>query len=238
MKVTLIIAFYDQYQEWPYVLEGIRWQTVQPHQILLAIDHSSQQAPVFGDLPGRVVRSASEHDGVYSRGAALNAAFAKCQGDVIVTTDADCILSPRLIETYKGIYEGKLRAWTYTVHDTGKRQIITAIPGQEMYIGARHWIPKPEKLPGPDAKWLALDALSSHDRRGFRGKPDGGASVWGCNMAFTSKALELEPEFKPEGKHQDAKWYHAMEKYGWEARPSPDQCAVLHMGPNFEGAYY
>lgn len=238
MRSTLIVPFWNQYAEWPYVLRGIKDQVRQPDQYILVIDDSRQVIPPCEDIPFYVVRTPGRFDNEYSRGAALNTALSMRNGDVIITIDADCVMCPTLVQTYMDIYGGRRKSWKYRLQKNGAQKEIRANPDKEIYIGPRYYIPKPQELPS-SATFPVLDRLTSKDRRSCRGRPDGTAAVWGCNMAFPKSALSVESRFRNIGKHQDAKWYHRIKKKGkFEARPAPDDCYVLHMGPNYEGRYF
>ncbi len=239
MTTTLIVCFFNQYKEWPYVLHGIAQQTVKPDQVIVAIDDSRQKPPNSGRLKVTVARSDAKYDGVYSSSAARTAGLKKVTGDVIILLDSDCVPSPKYIETYKSIFEGRLKTWECESHMRKRTLKIEAKPKEEIYVGARYWIPKVEELPKPSENlWRQLKDLCTFDGHGLRGKSSGAASVWSCNMAFPKRAVELVPRFGGKGWHQDAKWYYSVKKHGFESRPSPDCCFVLHMGPDQNGAYY
>lgn len=243
MRIALIIVYYDQYAEWPFVLEGLKRQTTLPDQIIVTINHSKQKAPPTDGLKMDIVRTHKKYDAVYARGAALNTAVQHLDDDIdwVITTDADCILCSEFIEIYKMIFEGKIKTWSATVQQTGGMLRVAPDVDSTIFIGPRFWVQKPQELLNvgvtPEAAEL-LELGCSFDRHGYRCKPAGDAAVWGCNMAFPKHTLR-KALFRNEGKHQDTQFYHTLRK-GWDfiSCPSPDNCYVLHMGPNFEGNYY
>jgi len=240
MKVALIIPFFNQYEEFPYVLEGIKQQKRKPEQLILSIDDSKADLPDLGGLPFTVVRTDKEFDGIYSRGAAINAGIKVCTCNVAVTTDADCIMCPDMLKTYRDIFAGNLKRCLYTVARTGNQR--TFFPNKrknEFYVGPRFWVPTPKNLPPvAEYNWDAMTGICAFDRHGYRGRTDGRVEVWGCNMGFRIAATKLAL-FRDSGRHQDTKWYRYLQhNHDYEARPMPDTCFVLHMGPTYEGSYY
>ena len=244
MKIALFVTFYKQYAEWPYFLAGLKGQTVKPNELHLGIDSFDQKCPDLQGLPFSVVRPYGKPKGHSGRGICINKAAAITNADVMFTTDADCILNPYLIERYKAIFEGKIKNWNYTVHRPGgepytaDHKVIGATT--QIFVGPRFFIPKAAELPDVSAyTWEAFDKLSTHDYHGMRGRPNHTAKIMGCNMAFFMRAMKFA-RF-PTRRGQDTNWWLALQKAKpgvYSLRAAPDNCYVLHMGPNRTGQYW
>lgn len=249
MKSALMVAFYDQYEEWGYFLDSLISQSMQPDELFLCIDDPDQKVPALGGLPFTVLRTPERLKLVYSRGALINMAMASTEANFLITTDADCILSPDLVRTYWDIYSGTMTGWEYTVHHSEQRVKLTEQdPRKKVYVGPRYFLkslgnmaPPSTYFSGPE-QWGRLLLQAWIDSHGLRGTKNGYAAIQGCNMAFPTSVKDV-CEFPESGPNEDMRWWKGIFKHGFKSHPTPDDCFVLHIGPKgtgsgTEGQYY
>jgi len=247
MKFSLFITYFEQKQFWPYCLESIRYQTRKPDEIILGIDSDTDSIPDLQGLNFSVVRPYGKNPARSGRGLCINQALKLSACEIMVTTDADCILHPRLIEYYEKIYTSRLTKWEYTVHGGGGRKPYRTVHAvkksdvlNQIFVGPRFFIPLPNKLPEVSGNlWEDVDGLSTHDYHGCRGREGHVAKIMGCNMAFFTRLFKYA-QFK-HGRGQDETWQRDLERKRpkvFTVRPAPDYCYVLHMGPNNVGQYW
>ncbi len=258
--IAVMISWFNQYVEWPYVVKGLRHQTTKPLAVFLCIDDTEMPPPDLSllpaDLPVHICRS--DTVGGYDKqwkarkeaGGKALAQNRACERalkmgcNVMVKTDGDCIFQPHHIKIAKHIFEGKLTEWSFT-QVTGRglndAKLISpkglyriANPWEEIYVGPRCLIPTADKL-RPDMTWNELDALSTHSWKGFRGRPDGSAAMLGCNMIFPLAAWEFASF--PLVRREDACWYQRINQK-FKGHPAPDNAYVLHMGPGGGGQWF
>lgn len=241
-SAALLIAWRGQYLEWPHQLKSLRWQEDLPEEIVICIDDPLEQAPPLpSDLPLKVVRSSEALAGRYSRGAAINEGIKATKSDLILVTDGDCILSPRLISWYRRVMTGQIVNFKFTARAKSKGEILDerslykAEPVERaVYVGPRHFIPHAGAL----FDWMLWDdylARWSGALFGCRGFTSGRAAIHGCNMGFPRQAITEAGLFPDLGRGQDARWFKKARAIGWKCAPMPDDAFVLHMGPDFRG---
>ena len=244
MRTCLITAFYRQHKEWEYFVQSLKEQTVFPDEIVIGIDDLKDRVPDLKGLPFSVVRSYGKPKDRTGRGIVLNKALEITDAEVVITTDSDCILNPKFVETYKRIYEGRLKQWDYTVHyEGGKRPSIDThrVRGDvttQIFVGPRFFIPKLSKLP-KEYDWQTFNSLSTHDHHGCRGRENHTAKIMGCNLAFFRRAFKFS-KFS-HGRGQDQYFWKKLQenKPGvYSLRAAPDFNYVLHIGPNNVGQYW
>lgn len=124
LRVSLVIPAYNEERHLPACLRGIAAQTVQPFEVIVADNNSSDRtAEVAAQFPFvRVVRE-PQQGRVFARNAGFNAA----RGDIIGRIDADIVLPPNWIEHVTHFYEQEKNAqnaWSgcgyfYNVHFPG-----------------------------------------------------------------------------------------------------------------------
>ncbi len=97
--ISVVIPAFNEEENISNALEGlVRQQTKYPFEVLVidnaSTDKTAQVAKSFSDkLRLRVI-----HESTKGRGAARARGFAEAKGDIIFSTDADCVVPPNWIE--------------------------------------------------------------------------------------------------------------------------------------------
>ncbi|WP_143308125.1 glycosyltransferase [Chitinophaga vietnamensis] len=116
-RVTVIIPARDEERSLPPLLEALRHQTYPAHllQVIVIDDFSTDNtAAIVRDFPAANIQllqlsdhlNKSERLNSYKK-KAIEIAISQASGDLIVTTDADCVMGPRWIEIIVQFYEAR-----------------------------------------------------------------------------------------------------------------------------------
>lgn len=114
-KVTVIIPARNEAANLPALLEALHRQTYNPAllEVMIINDFSTDDtAAIISNFPATNIHllelseylNAAERFNSYKK-KAIEIAISKATGDLIVTTDADCVMGPRWIETMVQYYE-------------------------------------------------------------------------------------------------------------------------------------
>lgn len=101
MKPSLIISTYNSPQALKACLESVLWQTMQPHEVLIADDGSTDSTPqVIEEFRAKVtfpvVHVWQPNEG-FRLATIRNKAIAQATGDYILQIDGDILLHPQFI---------------------------------------------------------------------------------------------------------------------------------------------
>lgn len=108
--VTVVVAARNEAENLPTLFQNLENQTYNHNNLLLIIvdDHSDDATP---QLAAQWCRAGTNRlflslcQGEYGKKAALAKAFSHARGRLIITTDADCTMSARWLETVVAFYE-------------------------------------------------------------------------------------------------------------------------------------
>ncbi len=104
--VSVVVAFKNEWHTLPLLLTHLHNQTFSQHyfEIIIVNDHSNDgDYQCFVQDNVKLINSSE-----YGKKAALNQGIKEAQGEFIITTDADCLLSPTWIETLTNTYQSSL----------------------------------------------------------------------------------------------------------------------------------
>jgi len=87
--VSLIIPFYNDYKNFPALIDSLEGQVLKPDEIIVVDDYSYDPLRINGEneLDIRIIRNGMNRGPAYSRNAGIRAAG----GDILVFLDSDCI---------------------------------------------------------------------------------------------------------------------------------------------------
>ena len=175
MKLTLIIATYNQRDALEKVLAGVSLQMTPPDEILIADDGSSESTrELIRNRQGRIpvpIRHLWHPDNGFLKTTILNKAVAAATGEYLVFLDGDCVPHPLFIADHQALAERGF--WVQ-----GRRCFV-----REPFV--------PEFQPGKTRVWLwALRGRVARPHKGFRlpfsviFRNQKQRGILGCNMAF------------------------------------------------------
>lgn len=175
MKLSLIIATYNQRDALEKVLAGVALQSLQPDEILIADDGSGESTrELVESWRGRVsvpVRHLWHPDNGFLKTAILNQAVAAAIGEYLVFLDGDCVPHPRFIADHRALAERGF--WVQ-----GRRCFV-----REPFVAAF--------VPGKTCIWWwALRGRVSRPHKSFRlpfplvFRNQKQRGILGCNMAY------------------------------------------------------
>jgi glycosyltransferase involved in cell wall biosynthesis len=175
MKLSLIIATYNQQDSLAKVFQGLSRQTKLPDEILIADDGSTDQTRELIEQWRSQISLPIHHlwhpDNGFLKTTILNRAVAKAAGDYLVFTDGDCVPHPRFIADHRKLAERGF--WVQ-----GRRCFV-----REPFV--------PEFVPGKTPVWRwALQGRVSRPHKSFRlpfpvvFRNQKQRGIIGCNMAF------------------------------------------------------
>lgn len=107
-KITLIIAVYKNIAALKILLDALRIQTLQPHEIIIAEDGEFEEMRAL--LESEVVPNLihlTQKDTGWRKARSLNNAIRRATGDYLIIIDGDCIPHPRFIEGHIACSEPK-----------------------------------------------------------------------------------------------------------------------------------
>lgn len=175
MKLSLIIATYNQRDALEKVLAGVSLQKVRPDEILIADDGSGESTHELIDGWRRKAAAPVRHlwhpDNGFLKTTILNKAVAAATGEYLVFLDGDCVPHPLFIADHRALAE-------YGFWVQGRRCFV-----REPYVTAF--------TPGKTAIWQwALRGRISRPHKSshlplplvFRNQKQRG--ILGCNMAY------------------------------------------------------
>ena len=107
MRLSLIIATYNQRDAMEKVLAGISLQKIHPEEILIADDGSSGSTRelINGWRPQTSVHHLWHPDNGFLKTTILNQAVAAATGDYLVFLDGDCVPHPLFIADHRALAE-------------------------------------------------------------------------------------------------------------------------------------
>ena len=98
-RVSVIIPARNEEKNLPHILWSLKEQTIQPFEIIVVDDSSSDKtAEVAGCYGARVIRNSVLPDGWTGKNWAVWNGFLHCSGDLLIFLDADVRLAPRALE--------------------------------------------------------------------------------------------------------------------------------------------
>lgn len=108
-RITLLVSTYNWVDALRRVMEGVRQQTLLPHEVIIADDGSKEDtrdfiAALSRDFPVPVIHVWHEDKG-FRRSAILNKAVAKATGDYIIEMDGDVIPERHFIQDHSEVME-------------------------------------------------------------------------------------------------------------------------------------
>lgn len=109
MKLSLIITTYNRNAELRKVLEGLRYQTVYPDEVIVADDGSTTETEtmvknITQDFPC-CIKHVWHEDRGFRAAKIRNEAIKKAEGDYIVFLDGDCVPGRNFIKDHMSLAE-------------------------------------------------------------------------------------------------------------------------------------
>ena len=175
MKLSLIIAAYNQRDPLAKIFQGLARQTSRPDEILIADDGSAdgtrELIETWRPTAGVPVQHHWQPDEGFRKTMILNKTVAAATGDYLVFLDGDCVPHRRFIADHRALAERG--CWVQ-----GRRCFV-----REAFV--------PEFIPSRTPVWLwALQGRIARPHKGFRLpwpvilRDQGQRGILGCNMAY------------------------------------------------------
>ena len=174
-RISVIVSTYNRPDTLALVLEGLRRQSVRPHEVLVADDGSGEPTRLLIEdwnrsHPEAAVRHVWHPDDGFRKTLILNQTVLASTGDYLVFTDGDCVPHRCFVEDHAALAESGhwvqgrrcfvREAWVGRFHP-GQTSVLAW-----MLLGRIHGAMKGLRLPVP---WVRRDQA----QRG----------IIGCNMA-------------------------------------------------------
>jgi poly-beta-1,6-N-acetyl-D-glucosamine synthase len=104
--ISVVIAARNEEKQIPFLLEALKEQTYKHFEVIIVDDHSTDKTTKivsdFSITEKKLISLPDNHDG---KRKALALAISLAKGELIVTTDADCIPGLKWLETIAAFYE-------------------------------------------------------------------------------------------------------------------------------------
>ena len=216
LSVSVVVAARDEEANLPALFASLEAQTLRGFQVVLVDDRSTDGT--FGLMEGfrarhrgsvTVLRNNREPDTRNPKQAALDIAARAATGEVLVFTDADCVLPPRWL--------AGLLAWF-------------ALPRVGVVFGQ---VSLPARGPGFLARFQAYDQPLIHQWNSVSAGLGMPGSCFGNNLACRRAVLEEAGGFLGLGDTltEDAALVAAAAKRGWQIRVSTRRSTMISTRP-------
>ena len=216
-RVSVVVAAKDEEGNLPALLASLEAQSLRDFQILLVDDRSGDDTAALmeafrGRHPGRVtvLRNRQEPGGLNPKQAALDIAARRAGGEVLVFTDADCVVPPRWLEGLLDYFRDPRVGVVF-----GQLQLGTAGGG------------------GFLARFQAFDQPLIHQWNSGTAGLGLPGSCFGNNLAARRVVLEELGGFRGLGQTltEDAALVAAAAKRRWRVRVSTRRSTMIHTRP-------
>jgi 4,4'-diaponeurosporenoate glycosyltransferase len=98
-RISVIIPARNEEKNLPYILQSLKKQTIEPFEIIVVDDSSSDKtAEVAASYGARVIRNSTLPNGWTGKNWAVWNGFLNCSGDLLIFLDADVRLAPHALE--------------------------------------------------------------------------------------------------------------------------------------------
>lgn len=232
MKTCVTVTFYDEYEWISYVEWCLENQTIRADIIALVCDSHETQVPKTTFFDKVVVLEGKR--GIYKRGLAIDKAVREIDADLFISTDADCLAYPHLVETYKNIFSGVTKNWKYVANDLfeyyfNREKKDLCLEGL-IVVGPNSYIH--EQTVRANQYSRLFDMIRHCEMRrqyGQRGFLNGRAALHGCNFAYLkSTYMNSQPFRLGEPGKEDRDW--ANDNPQLVFIPAPEAACVMHIG--------
>jgi 4,4'-diaponeurosporenoate glycosyltransferase len=98
-RISVIIPARNEENNLPYILQSLKKQTIEPFEIIVVDDSSSDKtAEIAASYGARVIRNSTLPDGWTGKNWAVWNGFLNCSGNLLIFLDADVRLAPHALE--------------------------------------------------------------------------------------------------------------------------------------------
>lgn len=215
-RVSVVVAAKDEEGNLPALLASLEAQSLRDFQILLVDDRSGDDTAALMEAfrdrhPGRVtvLRNRQEPGSLNPKQAALDIAARRAAGEVLVFTDADCVVPPRWLEGLLDYFRDPRVGVVF-----GQLQLGTAGGG---FL----------------ARFQAFDQPLIHQWNSGTAGLGLPGSCFGNNLAARRVVLEELGGFRGLGQTltEDAALVAAAAKRRWRVRVSTRRSTMIHTRP-------
>lgn len=179
MKAALLISTYNWPEALNLVLKSVQKQTVQPHEILIADDGSTEETRKLIELytsKGLLINHVWQEDTGFRKAAILNKAIASSPSDYIIQIDGDCILHDRFIQNHSE--NSEIDKFLYGSRVNIKKEMVKEVLTQEK-IDFSFLSNKINKR--------ARNIYAPYLRRFYKDVTNLSSKVRGCNLSYWKK---------------------------------------------------